>query len=153
MLAATVAHAVQVESGALPPDAFRGTALDMVQYTRIFSSCRLPHATCDTRHKAAAPSGHVVVLRGASMWSVPVVGAVTGLALSVPATLRTELALFRSFRPVDRTAPTDTRTAPHADQKIDSSTVACRCWSGSYSTWSTTPRPSRRRAVCRPWRF
>ena len=84
MLAATASFAVQVESGTLPPSDMRGTPLDMVQYTRIFASCRLPREGCDVQYKAQKGVGHVIVLRGADMWRVQIVDTATGRPLSVP---------------------------------------------------------------------
>ena len=85
MLAATLAFATEVESRSLTPDTFRKTPLDMQQYMRMFSSCRLPKPDLDARHQAAAPAGHVVVLRGAEFWSVPVTDVATGRPSAWPA--------------------------------------------------------------------
>lgn len=86
MVSATLAFAIQVESGTLKPDVFKKVPVDMVQYTRMFASTRIPAKGRDVLRKAAsAKVAHIVVLRRDAFWSVPVIDSATGLPLSVRA--------------------------------------------------------------------
>ncbi len=106
LIASAVAFHTEVEAGTIAPDQFRGVPLDMRQYSRLFSMCRVPRAGRDELRKSRG-SKHVVVLRGDTFWEVAVVDD-AGAPLSVS-------AIEQSLRRVVEATP-----APRAERPAPS---------------------------------
>ena len=70
---------------AYPMYALSAYPLDMSQYTRLFSSTRLPRKGRDELFTAPTPPTHIVVARGASLYRVEALCPTTGQPLSIPA--------------------------------------------------------------------
>ena len=83
MVAGSLGFAEKVEGGTLEPNVFKGMPLDMAPYRRMFRSTRIPHPACDDFLKGGPEVEHVVVLRGAGFWRVPVYEPQTRRPLSV----------------------------------------------------------------------
>jgi carnitine O-palmitoyltransferase 2 len=118
IVAAAVIFSERVRSGTLNPDVFRGVPLDMRQYPRMFSSTRKPVAAGpDVLHRAApGHSQHIVILRGACFWEVPIFEPTTGQPLSVSALEKALQAVVDGSPPTAADAPPSLAVLTTADR-------------------------------------